>query len=194
MRKVHRRKSGRGPNSGVSLIALLIAMMVLAVGLLGGMIVILTAIATNARNRFDTSAVALAQSTMDRILVLSSSAAVQQTQMTDCNGTISTINTSPGGAPLTSVSVANGNQIIDFTQPPVANYQMLYTLCAAGSHDASLTPPLPLGNPQIYDVRWNIQAPTIDTKLVTVSTRMTNLVSDQKMFGPAVTVRSLLGP
>src|SRR5437660_12894853 len=91
----------RGSNSGFSLIELLIAMMVLAVGLLGGMIVILTAIATNARNRFDTSAVALAQSTMDRILVLSSSAAVQQTQMTDCNGTVSTINTSPGGSALT---------------------------------------------------------------------------------------------
>ena len=160
LKKAH-TKSRRARQSGFSLIELMAAMFVLAIGLLGGMIVIVTAIASNARNRFDTASVALAQSTMDRIIVLSAGAAGQTTTMTDCNGTANTLTTTPGGAPLTNLApgaggfstVSNGNQVIDFTQAPVAGYQMLYTMCAAGATDG-----LPTGNPQVYDVRWNIQA------------------------------------
>src|SRR5579872_4102963 len=94
-------------SQGFSLIELLIAMIVLVIGLLGGMVIIVTAVASNARSRFDTTAVALAQSTMDRILVLSISASAQQTQMTDCNGNVNVINTSVGGAPLTDLAVMN---------------------------------------------------------------------------------------
>src|SRR5437016_4648530 len=140
-------------NSGFSLIELLLAMIVLAVGLLGGMIVILTAIASNARNRFDTAAVALAHSTMDRIIVLTASAAIQQTQITDCNGTVHAMKTDANsGAPLVDLSgISNGLQAIDFSKDPVDGYQMLYTLCATGAADG-----LPTGNPQVYDVRWNV--------------------------------------
>lgn len=198
------RKSEGNQQSGFSLIELMLAMIVLAVGLLGGMIVIVTAIATNARNRFDTAAVALAQSTMDRIIVLSAGAAGQTTQMTDCNGNVFTLTTTPGGAPLTNIAnVSNGNQVIDFTQAPVAGYQLsdgsgnMYTLCAAGATDG-----LPLGNPQVYDVRWNIQtvapAPgfTANQEMILVAAKSAGAVGNgnqTRFFSMPITLRALRG-
>ena len=190
------RKSRPKREGGFSLIELMLAMIVLAVGLLGGMVVIVTAIASNARNRFDTAAVALAQSTMDRIIVLSAGAAGQSTQMTDCNGNVSTLNTTVGGAPLTSFSnVINGNQIIDFTQDPVTGYQMLYTLCPAGATDG-----LPQGIPQVYDVRWNIQtvAGAPGQEMVLVAAKNIGQVGNgeqnqNRFFAMPITLRALRG-
>ena len=199
MKRIIRRKLRRSPNEGFSLIELLLAMIVLAVGLLGGMIVILTAIASNARNRFDTAAVALTQSTMDRIIVLTASAGVQQTQITDCNGTVHAITTAPGGAPLVDLSaISNGIQVIDFTQDPVAGYQMLYTLCATGATG-------PTGVPQVYDVRWRITdfvnpppAGGGSTQLVLVAAKNlgeagNGMQNQSRMFSIPVTLRALRG-
>jgi prepilin-type N-terminal cleavage/methylation domain-containing protein len=159
MSKLSQRRKQRGGSKGFSLIELLIAMLVLTVGLLGGMIVIVTAIASNARARLDSTAVALAQSTMDRIVALSAAAVPQTTSITDCTGKVWPISTSGGGAPLVDISgIPDGKQMIDFTQPPITvlgggsgDYQMLYTLCATGSTDGGV-----LGTPQVYDVRWNV--------------------------------------
>lgn len=184
----------RRRSKGFSLIELLIAMMVLVVGLLGGMVIIVTAIASNARSRFDSAAVALAQSTMDRILVLSSSAAVQQTQMTDCNGTVHIISTAVGGAAVTDLAgYANGGQSIDFTQGAVNNYQMFYTLCATGAADGG-----PVGNPQVFDVRWKIQTnPDGISQLVLVAakniTENGNGLSQSRFFSIPITLRAIRG-
>jgi len=191
-------KRRRTRNAGFSLIELMIAMLVLVVGLLGGMIVILTAIATNARNRFDTAEIALAQSTMDRILVLSASSVAQSTDVTDCNGVVHTMNTTGSdagsGAPLTTLAnINNGNQIIDFSQPAVAGYQMLYTLCAAGGAGT-------IGNPQVYDVRWNIQNianTNQNAQLVLVGAKNVNEgnngFSQTRLFNLPVTLRGVRG-
>lgn len=201
--KMRVRRTKRNRQGGFSLIELMLAMIVLTIGLLGGMVIIVTAIASNTRNRFDTAAVALAQSTMDRIIVLSAGAAGQTTQMTDCTGNVNTLNTSAvagGGSPLTSIAnVSNGNQVIDFTQPPVANYQMFYTLCAAGATDG-----LPLGVPQIYDVRWNIQtvaaAPgfTVNQEMVLVAAKNIGGVGNgnqnpSHLFAMPITLRAIRG-
>jgi len=202
------RKSQRKRQGGFSLIELMMAMIVLAIGLLGGMIVIVTAFASNSRNRFDTAAVALAQSTMDRIIVLSAGSVGQTTQMTDCLGPVTSVggvalNTSVGGAPLTNLSpdagglstVSNGNQVLDFTQAPVAGYQMYYTLCAEGASDG-----LPVGNRQIYDVRWNISAVpgTTNQEMVLVAAKNVSEVGNgnqnqSRLFAMPITLRALRG-
>jgi type IV pilus modification protein PilV len=190
----HNRKSG------FSLIELLIAMFVLAIGLLGGMIVIVTAIATNARNRFDTAAVALAQSTMDRIIVLSASDTSQSTNVVDCQGNVNVINTQGGdtpgpGAPLTNIAnITGGTQVIDFTQPAVNGYQMLYHLCAQGGAGE-------IGNDQVYDVRWNIinttagsgNAQLVMVAAKNVTERGNGLQGQSKYFSIPITLRGIRG-
>lgn len=191
-------KSRRGRKSGFSLIELLLAMIVLTIGLLGGMIVILTAIASNAQNRFDTAAVALAQSTMDRIIVLTASSSSQSTDVTDCNGTVHTVSTvggdypGPGASLTNSLSgTVNGLQSIDFTGTPVTGYQMLYTLCAGNG----------VGNSQVYDVRWNIINTTTgnsNAQLVYVAaknvTESGNGMSGQtRFFSIPITLRGIRG-
>jgi Tfp pilus assembly protein PilV len=178
------------------LIELLVAMFILVIGLLGGMIIILAAIANNARSRSDSTAVTLAQSTMDRILVLSASSIAQSTSVTDCKGVAHVMNTtgsdSGAGAPLTTLGVSNGSQMIDFTQAPVTGYQMTYTLCATGASGT-------IGSDQVYDVRWRIrnivnggnsQIVLVAAKPVAESGNGTN---QARFFSLPVTLRGIRG-
>lgn len=179
---------------GFSLIELVVAMLVLTVGMVGGVAIISVAIASNANSRFDTGAVALAQSTMDRIIVISASASGSQltTNMTDCNGTAHSINTAPGGAFYTTISgLSNETQVIDFSAAAVTGYQMNYTLCGAGG--AGYT-----GQPQTYDVRWYIgNGSTQGTQLVLVAAKniseYQNGLSQTKYFSIPITLRALRG-
>lgn len=144
---------------GFSLIELMVAMLVLAFGLVAGAAVISTAIATNGRARFDTTATALAESVMEHIVTIPSRAqgAAALTSMTDCAGNTFVMNTVQGGAPLIAAGAFAGN--IDFLQPAVQQYSMLYTICSAGKNMS-------------YDVRWRVDpGPTPFTQLVTVSAK-----------------------
>jgi prepilin-type N-terminal cleavage/methylation domain-containing protein len=178
---------------GFSLIELSIAMLVLVVGMLGGMILLVVAIGSNARARFDTAAVALAQSTMDRILVVSNSAASLNTTITDCNGNSTTVNTAVGGATLANVGSAT--QAIDFSQPPVSGYQMLYVMCAANSTTT-------IGPPQTYDVRWRVDSLTAlnanaHLQMVSVAAKnvseIGNGLKQAQLFVMPITLRALRG-
>jgi prepilin-type N-terminal cleavage/methylation domain-containing protein len=60
----------RGKARGFSLIELTMAMSVLAIGLLGGIVVIGMATANNGRSKLHTTAVTLAESTMEKILAI----------------------------------------------------------------------------------------------------------------------------
>jgi prepilin-type N-terminal cleavage/methylation domain-containing protein len=193
MRKPLLNKQRNRRSDGFSLIELLIAMMVLVVGLLGGMVIIITAVASNARSRMDTAAVALAQSTMDRIIVLSSSAAGQQTQMTDCNANVHAITTSVGGSPTVDLAnIASGGQSIDFSQAAVNGYQMLYTLCDAGAAD-----PDAVNTPQTYDVRWAVKDIDGTSQLILVAakniTENGNGLSQSRFFSLPITLRAIRG-
>jgi prepilin-type N-terminal cleavage/methylation domain-containing protein len=145
---------------GFSLIELLIALAVLAIGMAALAVLFGVAIANNSRSKTDTSGTALAQTVLESIAAepANNTAALS---LTDCNpagATTWTINTAVGGASLK----ADGT--IDFSQsPPPANYNMRFVACGNNGRQAT------------YDVRWNIQLagqdPTgaMESRLITVS-------------------------
>ncbi len=144
---------------GFSLIELMIAMAVLAVGLLGGIVVIAAATASNGRSKLHTTAVTLAESTMEKIVAIPKKAVgpAAQTKMTDCAGNTFTIETAPGGSLLIDSGAFKG--AVNFSQAPLPGYSMRYVMCSAGAGVA-------------YDIRWRIDAePPLSTQMVTVSAK-----------------------
>lgn len=147
---------------GFSLIEVTVAMAVLAVGLLGGIAVIAVANANDARSKLHSTTIMLAQSTMEKIVAIPTSAGNTQTTLTDCGGTPHTIETAVPAAAGTSPALINTGAFagtIDFSQPTVTNYSMVYVTCSTGGNVG-------------YDVRWRIDAgPTPSTQMVTVSAK-----------------------
>lgn len=147
----------------MTLLELMIAVTVLAIGLGGTMALISTAISTNNRNKLDTTATTLSQTVLEQLLLQGANATSTFT-ITDCLGnnyTVDPNSSSTGrGAPLDS----SGN--IDFTQSlnPTTGYNMNYIVCKAN------------GNQVTFDIRWNIttltsSGTTVYTKRITVAAR-----------------------
>lgn len=177
----------RGPESakmsrGFSLIELMIAMAVLAVGLLGGIVVIAVATANDGRSKLHTTAATMASSTMEKILAIPKKAVgpAAQTKVTDCAGNTFTIETAAGGSPLISGGAFAG--AVDFSQAPLPDYSMRYVMCSTGT---GVT----------YDVRWRIDAgPTPSTQLVTVSAKpMAGTGAAAAQFTLPITLHQLRG-
>lgn len=169
---------------GFSLIEVLIAMTVLAVGLLGGISVICVATANNGRSRLNTTAATLAESTLEKIMAVPvrATGANALTTLTDCKGNIFNINTVQGGLPLIDAGPFGGVQE-DFSQPAAPGYSMQYMVCSTSQ-----------GIP--YDVRWTVEAgPTTGTELITVSAKPLpgTATTAGAMFSRPVTLRSLRG-
>jgi len=165
---------------GFSLIEVMIATAVLAVGLLGGIVVIAMASANDGRSKLHSSAVTLAESTMEKIVAIPESAVgvAAETKMTDCSGNTFTIETAAGGAPLIDSGAFAG--AVDFSKPAVGNYAMSYATCGNGT-------------PVTYDVRWRIdQGPTPSTQLVTVSAKPM-VTAGAAQFTLPYTLRQLRG-
>jgi len=161
-----RRKS----QVGMTLVELMIAMSILAVGLGGIVNVLVIAMETDNRNSKDTSATLLAQMVIEQISAQHPNLN-NAIQVTDCQGNLWSVATtgaaSPGaGANLVTSSTAAGYGGIDETQAYSnipTNYAMKYVDCGGVGN---------VGVPTTYDVRWNVM--TVDanyTRLITVSTR-----------------------
>ena len=167
------RRKIRSGQSGVTMIELMIAGMVMVVGFLGMMILITTAIATNNRNKMDTNATLLAEMVLEEIK--SNYATGVAPALVDCQGNSWTIAFAAGGSAL-----SGGN--IDFSQSsPPTNYQMNYTVCTAN------------GGQSTYDVRWQVTTVTANTSLVTVGAKPKGASSDLKYFALPVTLRGYAG-
>jgi prepilin-type N-terminal cleavage/methylation domain-containing protein len=168
-------------SQGFSLVELMIAMTVLVVGILGSMSIIFVATASNGRSKLNTTAATLAESTVEKIVTLpqSASGAGATTSITDCAGNIFGVDTNLGGSPL----VASGAfASVDFNQPPVPNYSMVYKVCPAATGVS-------------YDVRWRIDpGPTPATQLVTVSAKpIASNASPAAVFSRPVTLHVYRG-
>lgn len=146
---------------GFSLIEVMVAMAVLVVGLLGGIVVIAVAGANDGRSKLHSTTIMLAQSTMEKIVAIPKAAGNTQTTLTDCGGTPHTIETAVPAAGNSPGLIDSGAfaGTIDFSQPTVINYSMVYVTCSTGGNVG-------------YDVRWRIDdGPTPSTQMVTVSAK-----------------------
>lgn len=140
--------------AGFSLLELMIAMCVLAIGILGGMGAICAATASNGGSKMNTAAATLAESTMERIMAVPPNATgtAAVTSVSDCNGNAFAMSTVPGGSPVSN-GLFTG---IDYTQPQTPNYSMTYVTCSGFT----------------FDVRWRVDAgPTPSTQMITVSVK-----------------------
>lgn len=190
-RAAQRRKS----QEGMSLIELMIAILILAIGLGGLVNVLAVAMETDNRNSKDTSATLLAQMVMEQISAQHPNSTAN-ISITDCAGNAWTIATVPGASPngaganLVTTSTSFGYGGIDQTQAYsniTANYAMQYVDCGGTGNT---------GVPTTYDVRWNVM--TVDTnytRLITVSARQLNgNALGGVQFAFPVSLRAVVGP
>jgi prepilin-type N-terminal cleavage/methylation domain-containing protein len=176
---------------GFSLIELMIAIAVLAIGMSALAGLFTTAVMNNGRSKGDTSATMLAQSVLEKIAAQPASSAAALT-LTDCNpsgGTNWTMATAGAASPGAGANLDSNTASIDFTQSysaVTANYKMRFVACGNNGRQA------------IYDVRWNIQTIVANrTRVITVSARPQsagNATSvSNLMFALPVTLRTVGG-
>ena len=167
----------------MSVIEVLLASVLLMTCALGVIGLVSTSIASNNRNKMDSTQTMLAQSIIEQIhatLIGSGTSA-----LTDCAGTSWTIETAPGGANL------DASGAIDFTQTNTpANYYMNY---AVNSPCQSVA-----GQESTYDVRWHIDlvgAPSTPTNTyqITVGARLLHSGPTGLIFSGPVTLKVLAG-
>jgi type II secretory pathway pseudopilin PulG len=176
---------------GMSLIELMFAMLILAVGLGALSILFIFASETNNKNSKATSSTMLAQQVLEQISAQHPNS-TQVITLTDCAGNQWSVNTVGAVAPAGA-----GAQIVTSASDPFyggldpaqaysaipAGYAMQYADCAAN------------GRQTVYDVRWNIITLDSYTRLITVSARQngpSNQLGGRLFFLPA-TLRGIGG-
>jgi type II secretory pathway pseudopilin PulG len=193
-----RHRARRGA-SGMGLLELMIAMTVLTVGMLGSMIMILTGIQSNSRNKTDNTATVLDQEILEMFATLKNYPKAGSVIVYDCATSTGSANqhlaslgqgtfaSGGSGAPL------NSTGDIDWTQSTptlatssTAGYAMQYQTCSG----------------DIYEVRWNIMdansSPPVGSvsriSLLTVSSRELAAAgaTNGMLFAPPTTLRTLI--
>ena len=184
------RERGKSAERGISLVELVIAISVLAIGMAGLAVLFSTAIMNNSRSKGDTSGTMLTQTVLEKIAAQPANLVANLTAA-DCNSagaTVWPIATTGAASPGAGANIDNTGAI-DFTQAYAAvpaNYKMQYVSCGAG------------GQQTTYDVRWNIQTISANTRLITVSTRplaAANAGNQNQalLFAPPITLRTIGG-
>ena len=153
------------------LIELLIAMVVLAVGLGGVLIMLASSMYTNSKAGNDTTSTMLSEHVMEQITAQPANAVAGLT-VTDCTGAVWNVTTTGAtkGAGNAGANGGNGasltaNASIDWTQAygnVPAGYAMQYVACGAG------------GRQMTYDVRWDVITMSTYSRMVFVSARPAN--------------------
>jgi type II secretory pathway pseudopilin PulG len=194
--------------AGLTLIELMIAAFVLAVGLAGMAILFTTAAIAVQRTKLDTNSTLVAKLIMEQIAAQDPSKTGTDSQVivNDCSGTAWTVYTAGGsstasppgaGATLATSSSSTFYGGIDFTQnysDVPTGYKMQYKDCGGANANGGFT---------TYDVRWNIITTGTDTsgnattRMVTVGAHQLGVSSNnlgRLFFAFPANLRSLEGP
>ena len=186
-----RGRLNQSAERGISLVELVIAITVLAVGMAGLAVLFSTAIMNNSRSKGDTSGTMLTQTVLEKIAAQPANLVANLTT-TDCNSagpTVWPMATTGAASPGAGATISVATGAIDFTQAYAAvtpNYKMQYVACGVG------------GRQTTYDVRWNIQTITANTRLITVSARPLAAAAagnqnQALLFAPPITLRTIGG-
>jgi type IV pilus modification protein PilV len=182
------REIRRDSQRGSTLLELMIAMLVLAIGL-GAVTTLLTvAIASNDRNSRDTTGTLLAQMVIEQISAQNVYSDVN-VGTTDCAGTVHQFSTTPGAVGTGAGATLKADGTIDFTQPVAAliasGYAMQYVDCSAAG-----------GVTTTYDVRWNVMAVSTNTstRMITAAARSAGNQLGGFHFVVPVNLRGIGGP
>ena len=172
----------------MSLIELIVAAAVLAIGVGGFTVLLLNGMMSNNRNRRDTSSTLLAQAVTEEIVWAVSNAATAP-QMTDCLGNAFNITTTGGASPAGNGAPMTASGDIDFTQATVGGYSMTYNVCRANNVVVQ------------YDVRWNItnwdvSGGSVYSRRVTVAARAREAINGAgantaRLFAFPATLRTI---
>lgn len=179
-------------DKGMSLIELMVAIAVVAIGIGGTTILLTSSISSDSRSNTSTTSALLAQMVLEMISAQDVNS-TQALQVTDCANNVWTISDTPGatgtgnGASLTS----SGN--IDFTQSQSTlmtgpdYYAMNYVDCSATG-----------GSQVVYDVRWNVMSVSANTtsRMITAAAKPAVAQAGQlggALFTVPVTLRGIGG-
>ncbi len=180
------KKGVKNRESGITLIETLMAAVILLVGSLSMVTLLIGSIATNSRNKMDSTQAMLATSILEQIN--STFVGAGTSTLVDCAGNTWTINT---GTPSDGSSGAalNGANINYSEASPPSGYFMNYVVN---------TPCTSTGTRQgTYDVRWHVDAVggvgVTNTYLLTVGARLKNHGEGNQLFSAPVTLRVMSG-
>jgi type II secretory pathway pseudopilin PulG len=170
--------------SGITMIETLMAASILIIGSLGMIGLIVGSIASNNRNKIDSTQTMLAEAILEQ--VNSTFNGTGTSSLKDCANTIWNINTTIPS--VGSVGARLSGASIDFTETaPPAGYFMNYVVTTP----CQSTPSLFQGT---YDVRWHLdQVGSTDSYLLTVGARLKNHGEGNLFFSLPVTLRVMSG-
>lgn len=178
-----KKKRRLSSQSGITMIETLMAAFILVIGSLGMIGLIISSIASNNRNKIDSTQTMLAEAILEQIN--STFNGIGTSALKDCAGTTWTVDTTiPNTA---SAGAALSGSSIDWTETsPPAGYHMNYVVN---------TPCTSTGAVQgVYDVRWHLdQMGTSTSYLLTVGAKLQNHGEGNKFFSLPVTLRVMSG-
>lgn len=187
MRIIHGRKNRE---TGSSMIEMLIAIVVLAVGLIGSMAMVGVAVNGDYRSKNDSASTALAEMVAEKISAYpvcnGGCTPAPAVSITDCAGVAHPITVTGVAGGTGATLTATGK--IDYTVATAAvpaGYGMVYKECGVTNATQAS-----------YDIRWNINLlPSNDSELVVVGAQLVNATTAKNTGAnaPAVNIRTVIG-
>jgi Tfp pilus assembly protein PilV len=186
MDKHSKQRKGRRPDAGITMIETLMAAGILVIGSVGLLALVVADIATNNRNKIDSTQTMLAEAILEQIS--STFGGITQgpgtSSLVDCAGHTWTIDTTASGTGSSGSPLSGAN--IDFSQAQVTNWSMNYVVSSPCSISGAVQ--------GTYDVRWHLdQIGTTQTYLITVAAKLLGHGEGNEFFSLPVTLRFLAG-